>query len=147
MQKDESCKLLCESDMIPKQDARFINDRILEGYAFNWNVDGLPAANVQVDPQTGENYYNIGFKLGSVVNSNVPLLNNHYDIVIHYHVTSKSLSRVVGVSVDPSSKDITTTSDVKKCNDEDLKAFHLAEDGKSKVIYTYSVRWIVSCHF
>jgi transmembrane 9 superfamily protein 2/4 len=139
MQMDEQCKFLCQADDIPVKGAQFINERIKEGYAHNWAVDGLPAANEDVDLHTNEKYYKIGFTMGSVYND-VSYLNNHYDIKIHYHVTSRGLSRVVGVQVEPFSRD--TKSD-KKCV-EGLNRFHLEEDGKSSVIYTYSVTWIVS---
>jgi hypothetical protein len=139
MQVNETCKFLCEAKDIPAKDAQFINERIKEGYAHNWAVDGLPAANEVVDLHTNEKYYKIGFNMGLVYND-VTYLNNHYDIKIHYHVTTRGLSRVVGVAVEPSSRD--TQSD-KQCS-EKLSRFHLEEDGKSSVIYTYSVTWIVS---
>jgi transmembrane 9 superfamily protein 2/4 len=135
---DEECKLLCETDPIPKDDAKYINDLIQKGYAFNWNVDGLPAANEQIDPQTDERYYNIGFKLGSMI-KDTAYLNNHYDIIIHYHAISEELSRVVGVSVNPFSKNTKPNHACAK----GLGNFHLSEDGKSQVVYTYSVTWLV----
>ena len=139
MQEPQECKLLCEVDDIPAQDAQFINERIKEGYAFNWAVDGLPAATEDIDVHTNEKYYNIGFKMGSV-EGETAFLNNHYDIKIHYHTTSRGLSRVVGVSVDPYSRN---TPSSHRCSDG-LDKFHLSEDGKGRVVYTYSVQWIVS---
>jgi transmembrane 9 superfamily protein 2/4 len=142
MQQDEECKLLCTTDVIPTKDAKFINKVVTDGYAQNWAVDGLPAANEDIDPHTNEKYYNIGFKLGNNFEQ-TPYLNNHYGIIIYYHVTSRGLSRVVGVVVEPSSRD-----EAKACssgaNGVGVPRFHLKEDGKSKVIYTYSVTWIVS---
>ncbi|KAI8364031.1 hypothetical protein EDC96DRAFT_608750 [Choanephora cucurbitarum] len=139
MQEPEECKVLCEVDDIPAQDAQFINERIKEGYAFNWAVDGLPAATEDIDVHTNEKYYNIGFKMGSV-EGETAFLNNHYDIKIHYHTTSRGLSRVVGVSVDPYSRD---TPSSHRCSDG-LDKLHLSEDGKGHVVYTYSVQWIPS---
>ncbi|CAO3607049.1 unnamed protein product [Mucor hiemalis] len=124
MQKDEPCKVLCETDAIPVEDAKFINKAVSDGYAFNWLVDGLPAATEDVDIHTNEKYYNIGFKMGSAT-ANTPYLNNHYGITIYYHVTPKGLSRVVGVVVDPSSRETN-------------------RGWKTNVIYTYSVKWIPS---
>jgi transmembrane 9 superfamily protein 2/4 len=144
MKQDEECKVLCESDIIPIDDAKFINKVVTDGYAFNWAVDGLPAANEDIDVHTNEKYYNIGFKVGSTF-ENVPYLNNHYGIDIHYHVTSHNQYRVVGVVVDPLSRDtkIAAKGKEQSCT-EGVGRFHLKEDGKSKVVYTYSVKWIVS---
>lgn len=139
MQVDETCKTLCSTESIPSDDVKFINERIVEGYAHNWAVDGLPAATEEIDPQTGETYYTIGFKMGSVVDK-VPYINNHFEFTIHYHVTSRGLSRVVGVSVIPSSK--STIDD--NCSSQD--SLHLGADGRTGVTYTYSVKWIVSIH-
>ena len=45
---------------IPKEDATFINERIVEDYAINWLVDGLPAAEEKRDTRTNERFYDIG---------------------------------------------------------------------------------------
>lgn len=137
MQEDETCKKLCSTGSIPGDDVRFINERIVEGYAHNWAVDGLPAATEEIDPSTEEKYYTIGFKMGSVINK-VPYINNHFDFTIHYHITSTGLSRVVGVSVVPSSK----YTDEDNCSSQD--SLNLIADGRMSVTYTYSVKWIVS---
>ena len=81
MMENVSCKLLCEST-IPKQDVGFIKGRIQEDYAFNWLVDGLPAAEMQKNVATGEYFYSIGFALGLDQENNRPALNNHYEIYI-----------------------------------------------------------------
>lgn len=140
MQQDTPCQLLCETEPIPAQDAKFINKLVSDGYAMNWAVDGLPAATEDVDEHTGEKYYNIGFKLGGSY-EDVAYLNNHYAITIHYHVTTRNLNRVVGVVVKPFSRATNPKSDTM-CSDK-AAPFHLAEDGKSTVVYTYSVNWIV----
>lgn len=142
MQEDQVCQQICETEAIPAQDAKFINNVIADGYALNWAVDGLPAATEDIDANTNEKYYNIGFKLGNAL-EDVSYLNNHYNIFIYYHITNRNLARVVGVVVKPSSRD--TKSETKgdaKCT-EKVGPFHLKEDGNSKVIYTYSVNWIV----
>ncbi|KAI8094628.1 hypothetical protein BDF21DRAFT_355377 [Thamnidium elegans] len=143
MQEDQTCQEICQTEAIPTKDAKFINKVIADGYAFNWAVDGLPAATEDVDVNTGEKYYNIGFKLGNTY-EDVSYLNNHYNIVIYYHITNRDLARVVGVVVKPTSRD--TKADAKgdaKCTAE-AGPFHLKEDGKSSVIYTYSVTWTAS---
>ncbi|KAG5460313.1 MAG: hypothetical protein BJ554DRAFT_7653, partial [Olpidium bornovanus] len=45
---NEKCGVLCRQT-IPKEDAKFINERIRENYAINWLVDGLPAATKKKD--------------------------------------------------------------------------------------------------
>ncbi|CAO3692256.1 unnamed protein product [Rhizopus stolonifer] len=132
MREDESCKVLCETDVIPAEDAKFINKAVLDGYALNWVVDGLPAATVDIDHETNDKYYSIGFRLGSTA-SNRAYLNNHYQIDIHYHTTTRGLNRVVGVIVTPYSRNSVCSETVER--------LQLQEDGKSKVTYTYSVTW------
>ncbi|KAI9255222.1 hypothetical protein BDA99DRAFT_467455 [Phascolomyces articulosus] len=144
MARDESCKLLCHTEAIPTDDAKFINQLIADDYGINWVIDGLPAARENTDEHTGEKYYNIGFSLGYLNNDKESLLNNHYDINIYYHDRPGGVRRVVGVVVNPTSKDRKLDKDGSPiCDKKDL-AFHLKEDGKSKVIYTYSVNWMKS---
>lgn len=52
MGQNEECKLLCQTEAIPKEDAEFINQCIAQDYAINWVVDGLPAAHVEKDEHT-----------------------------------------------------------------------------------------------
>jgi hypothetical protein len=46
LQQNYTCQKLC-SVSIPPEDSKFINDRILEDYALNWIIDGLPAAEMK----------------------------------------------------------------------------------------------------
>jgi transmembrane 9 superfamily member 2/4 len=98
MRRNATCKLIC-STTIPgvdlddgiyhravDSDGYFINQRIFEGYLVNWLIDGLPAATVKYDPRTTEKFYSVGFELGSVDNAGTPLLHNHFEIVVEYHV-------------------------------------------------------------
>ena len=77
-----TCKLLCRTE-VPPEDAKFINERILEDYALNWLVDGLPAAEMKQDSKTQEIFFDMGFNLGNDEGdyAEMPALNNHYDIV------------------------------------------------------------------
>ncbi|CDH55046.1 endosomal p24a protein [Lichtheimia corymbifera JMRC:FSU:9682] len=143
MGKDQTCELLCETEPIPTEDAKFINQCITDGYAMNWVIDGLPAAHEDRDEHTQELYYNIGFSLG-YTNNGQPALNNHYKISIYYHDRPDGKRRVVGVVVHPISKDTKLDAQGKPdCSPENL-AFYLKEDGKSKVVYTYDVEWLPS---
>ena len=94
--QNTTCAAACTPVTINKDDAIFINQRIIENYMMNWEVDGLPAATYAQERE----YYTPGFPLGSVENDK-PFLNNHYDIVIHYHSKDDSRFRVVGVLVSP----------------------------------------------
>lgn len=81
MLQNTTCQLLCEAN-VPQTDAKFINERIKEDYAFNWLVDGLPAAEMQRDVATGEIYYSIGFELGNDQDEAQTTLHNHYEFHI-----------------------------------------------------------------
>ena len=80
---NSTCKVLCTTT-IPAADGKFVNERISEGYAFNWLIDGLPAAEKKMDTKTKDTFYDIGFELGSTDLQiyEKPALNNHYDIVL-----------------------------------------------------------------
>ncbi|KAL1918138.1 uncharacterized protein VTP21DRAFT_3404 [Calcarisporiella thermophila] len=139
MQKTEECKLLCTSDVIPKEDAKFINDQIREGYGINWIIDGLPAARPKRDDRTGEEFYSVGFELGELQGDR-PILHNHYDITIQFHNKNKETYRVVGVLVTPRSLDIKMDATGKPiCNTN--TPVMLDENHDNKVTYTYSVKW------
>ena len=58
----------------------------------NWLIDGLPASRARIDSQTGENFNSIGFELGSLDEAGQPLLNNHYDIFVDFHVLTNNLT-------------------------------------------------------
>lgn len=85
LRDDKACKRLCTQN-VTGEEAKFINDRIREDYAFNWLIDGLPAAEMKIDIRNKEVFYDIGFNLGnkSVDSQHRPALNNHYDIVLKY---------------------------------------------------------------
>lgn len=105
MENSTECQTLCTTTVSP-ENAKFINERIREDYALNWLVDGLPAAEMKMDPKSGDIFYDIGasrlrafvycsdgfmvlgFNLGNVVDPDheeveiSPILNNHYDIIL-----------------------------------------------------------------
>jgi transmembrane 9 superfamily member 2/4 len=83
LQDNSTCQTLCRST-VPPEDAKFINERILEDYALNWLVDGLPAAEMKRDIKTGDIFFDMGFNLGNDEGefAETPALNNHYDIVL-----------------------------------------------------------------
>lgn len=145
MAKDETCKSLCEATY-DKTSAHFVNKRIMQGYALNWLVDGLPAGQQIIDDITQTTFYSSGFQLGQMDSNGQdaqPVFNNHYDIVIEYHEVGKRQDqlRVVGVIVQPSSRSY--ADGVVDCA-ETRPPVLLAEDGTTKVQFTYSVYWTKS---
>lgn len=141
MMKDTGCQTLCKA-VVPGDDARFINERIREDYAINWLVDGLPAAELKQDNRTGETFYDMGFNLGNDEGSfqNEPALNNHYEIMLQYHVSDNKKYRVVGVLVWPMSISKTESADKPDC-DSQLSPLILREDRDNTVYFTYRVQW------
>ena len=100
MLENSSCNFLCRSE-IPGTteegedgDGKFINELIQESYSMNWLIDGLPASRARIDPQTGEKFNSVGFELGSLDEAGEPVLNNHYDIFVDFHVLTNNPKRV-----------------------------------------------------
>ncbi|KAK6064299.1 endomembrane protein 70 [Seiridium cupressi] len=148
MAKNETCKKLCEV-AYDQTSAHFVNKRIIQGYALNWLVDGLPAGQHIVDEITQTTFYSPGFLLGSLDTTGQggqPVFNNHYDIVVQYHEVGNNPNqlRVVGVIVQPWSRDYAAGN--AECSDDPNKfrPLVLAEDGETKVQFTYSVYWTKS---
>lgn len=156
MLNNQQCLLLC-NQTIPKDDAKFINDRIREKYSINWLVDGLPAATKKTDAMTHKSFYSIGFALGDAgakkEGKNVPSasgatvdhphFNNHYEIEIRHHQDQKKrTSRIVGVLVYPRSRQQTLTNDGINCGDDSAKPVVLDENADTEVHFTYSVHWV-----
>lgn len=145
MMKNESCKLLCGDKTYAKPHAQFTNTRIRQNYKINWLIDGLPAGQRYKDPSTDTEFTFRGFPLGEMIDRR-PHLNNHYDIIVHYHEAGNGNNfRVVNVWVEMSSRrDSNKQADGDaKCGDEQ-HPLELDEDGGTKVTYTYGVYWIKS---
>lgn len=167
MAQNETCKVLCANITYPIPHAAFVNEKIMRDYNFNWLIDGLPAATVNVgkdDPNF--QLYSLGFPLGSIAqdNDNIwPTLNNHYDMIIDYHVLGRgggvseigadgkdTRYRVVGVVVLPHSihSRVTIGADGDMVGDcrTDTSPLYL-EDGHGRTpdetttAFTYSVYW------
>lgn len=84
LQNSTGCQTLCVVPDVTGDEAKFINERILEDYALNWLVDGLPAAEMKMDSKTEEVFFDMGFNLGNddPPFHEVPALYNHYEIVL-----------------------------------------------------------------
>lgn len=145
MAKNETCKAVCDETKFDGRAGKFTNRRILQGYNINWLVDGLPAAQANVDTLTNTEFYTPGFDLGAVDEKGQPFLNNHFDIVIEYHrvgLPRQNKFRVVGVFVHPA-----TRRDSKKLPDGSVDCgdgsppLALSEEGETSVTWTYGVYW------
>jgi transmembrane 9 superfamily member 2/4 len=147
MGQDEECKALCKAQTFTAEDSQFVNSRIWLGYNLNWLIDGLPAAQQLIDPESNDTFYSPGFALGyirhdEVRNLEMPILNNHYNILVDYHQASKDNFRVVGVLVEPVSMagGRWTGPDKGECGSLDAPVV-LSENSNTEVTFTYSVYW------
>lgn len=145
MRRDEGCKAVCDAPAVfEKDDALFVNERILQGFNVNWLVDGLPAGHATDDLSTGEQFASPGFPLGEFDEVEVrPALHNHYDVAIEYHEASKGEYRVVGILVVPSSRrDAKVEGGKATCGSPESEKIYLVEAGaRTQVFWTYSVTW------
>jgi transmembrane 9 superfamily protein 2/4 len=98
MLENSTCNVLCTTSVPAAvdgvSDGQFINEKIAESYSMNWLIDGLPAARIHIDPQSGEQFYSVGFELGILDNDGTPLLHTHYDIVVEYHVQPDAFEKL-----------------------------------------------------
>lgn len=143
---NETCKAACEEASFDARSAKFTNRRAMQGYNINWLVDGLPAAQRNVETVTQSEFYSPGFALGIANDNGVPNLNNHYDILIDFHRVgfgTKDKFRVVGVLVQPESRSTSRALDdgTAQCGAVGDPPIALSEDGDTGVTYTYSVYW------
>ncbi|CAH0050275.1 unnamed protein product [Clonostachys solani] len=139
MAKNETCKSLCEVTY-DKESIQFVRSKIQAGYTLNWLVDGLPPGQQIEDEMTGTSFYSPGFLLGQVDPTAEVIFNNHYDIWVDYHEVNKDPNqlRVVGVTVEPSSKRYSHTAD---CGDTHPTVV-LKENAESEVVkFSYAVYW------
>ncbi|KAK2749116.1 hypothetical protein FQN55_003818 [Onygenales sp. PD_40] len=146
MAKNETCKALCSDAIFDPRSSKFVNRLIWQHYNINWLIDGLPAAQINIDQQTETEFYSPGFLLGSVDDDGQAVLNNHYNILIDYHkvkgLGKEEKYRVVGVLVLPDSrKNNRIGEDGKAVCDMDGPALTLSEDAETTVAWTYSVFW------
>jgi len=140
MGENETCKALCEEKKFDQSSAHFVNRRIAQGFALNWLVDGLPAGQRIEDEVTKTIFYSQGFALGRNDAKDM-YLNNHYDILIDYHEVSPDQFRVVGVIVQPESRQAQKPEDpAARCGEGGPK-LTLAENVETAVQWTYSVYW------
>lgn len=143
----KTCQVLCESQY-EKTDAAFVNRNIRAGYSYNWIIDGLPAARHVQERRTNSDFYSSGFPIGTVDDTNTAHLYNHFTINIEYHKRTDDEYRVVGVVVEPASRDRSgldpkKASEAELC-DANLEPVTLTKDKQTKVVFTYTVNFIES---
>lgn len=145
MAKNETCKPLCDEVKFDSRSGVFVNRRIWQGYNINWLIDGLPAAQLNLDPMTQTEFYSPGFLLGSLNEGGETMLHNHYDIIIDYHIVGmgkKEEYRVVGVLVQPESRgDSKNIEEGQADCGEGGPPMLLSEESETSVTWTYSVYW------
>jgi len=138
------CRAVCGEVMFEPRDAKFVNRRIWQNYNMNWLVDGLPAAQRYLDPNTNTEFYQPGFALGKVVDEQ-PRLHNHYNIFVDFHQVRKDQYRVVGILVEPESLGQSRRTGegddfAAECGDRNMPQY-LEEKTTTGVTWTYSVYW------
>lgn len=146
MNEDEKCKAICGGVNFDARSAKFVNRRVSQGYNINWLVDGLPAAQLNRDDNTGTQFYSPGFSLGDLDESGQAVLNNHFNILIDYHRVGyggKDKLRVVGVLVQPESRpDSRMLEDgTVECGNKGVLTLNEDGEGETPVLWTYSVYW------
>ncbi|PGG96009.1 hypothetical protein AJ79_09776 [Helicocarpus griseus UAMH5409] len=145
MANNETCKPLCGGQTFDAKSSKFVKRLIWQQYNINWLIDGLPAAQVNIDQQSETEFYSPGFLMGSVDDDGQAVLNNHYNIMIDYHQVTglgkEKKYRVVGVLVLPDSQENNRISNGKAHCDQDGPPVILDEEAETKVAFTYSVYW------
>jgi transmembrane 9 superfamily protein 2/4 len=146
MKVEESCKAVCDAVAFEAEDSKLVNMRILQNYNLNWLIDGLPAGQIKEETNTGTQFESPGFPLGTVdERDGTAILHTHYDIMIEYHEAGKDQFRVVGIVVEPSSRGNSKVIDGTNADCGDISVpKKLSETARTKVLYTYSVRWVSS---
>ncbi|PYH46999.1 transmembrane 9 family protein [Aspergillus saccharolyticus JOP 1030-1] len=145
MGKNETCKAVCGAVTFDARSAKFVNRRIEQGYNINWLVDGLPGAQINIETVNQDKFYSPGFALGSINDDGVPVLNNHFEILIDFHRVgygAQGKYRVVGVLVQPESRrNAQVLEDGTAQCETDGTGVVLNEEGETTVAWTYSVYW------
>lgn len=147
LKNNETCRSVCGEVTFDSNSANYVNRKIFQGYNINWLIDGLPAAQVSLDPASGEQFYSPGFPLGRVNENGQAVLNNHYEFIIDVHrvpaIEGKNKYRVVGVVVNPYSQAAGPVRDDGRADcSSDTPVILNEEDGaETKVQWTYSVTW------
>ena len=108
MLDDSKCSVLCSSEAqklkLSVEQTNLLRQRIIEDYHVHLLVDNLPCSTRYEVRETGETFYDHGYRLGWTENDKV-FLNNHLEIILSYHepTANAGVYRVVGFEVKPKS--------------------------------------------
>uniref|UniRef100_A0A0N5A1G2 Transmembrane 9 superfamily member n=1 Tax=Parastrongyloides trichosuri TaxID=131310 RepID=A0A0N5A1G2_PARTI len=147
MKRDIDCASVCQSSNIfniPKDDSYVLRKRIEEDYHVHLLIDNLPCATKFTDPETGEVFYDHGYRLGYMnEENNRYYVNNHLDIVLKYHEPEPGVYRVVGFEVQPRSisHDSYSFSSPQQCTIDQSKGPQEIENNENDIFWTYSIKW------
>ncbi|XP_014248153.1 transmembrane 9 superfamily member 4 [Cimex lectularius] len=154
MKTNVSCKVLCTNGensikMLTWDgpDLKKVIEMIREEYIVHLIVDNLPCATMLwTAPENGKLRYGYtGYRLGYVLDNKV-YINNHLNLILHYHTVSKDEHRVVGFAVEAKSVDLMGLSfGNNQCfmDGKNEKAQELVEPS-TNLVFSYSVSWVAS---
>ncbi|KAL7640463.1 UNVERIFIED_CONTAM: hypothetical protein RMT77_008738 [Armadillidium vulgare] len=147
MKQSVECKILCKSKSDPLKwnaaESKEVADRIKHEYYVHLLVDNLPCATKIPLPDTREEIFERGYKLGYVIDNNV-YINNHLKLILSYHTDNDQDYRVVGFEVETASIDLSELSENgKSCSlPSKFKNQKINTDGKdTELVFTYSIVW------
>ncbi|BES88903.1 unnamed protein product [Nesidiocoris tenuis] len=151
MAEDVSCRLLCHDPQTPMNwkgdDESKVMNRIKHEYVVHLLVDNLPCATKIHIPDTNEDQYEQGYKLGFMV-QNKAFINNHLKLILHYHTINEGESyRVVRFEVEAVSVDRTALSfsgSNGECSIVEPPRPQEVGGNPTTLYFTYSVHWVAS---
>ncbi|KAI8482242.1 PREDICTED: transmembrane 9 superfamily member 4-like isoform X1 [Branchiostoma belcheri] len=150
MKEDKTCEVLCvkpdKTLKWSKAESDLVAEKIRQDYSIHFIADNLPSATRFEMLDTGQVMYEHGYRIGYVVD-NVPYINNHLKLVLHYHTEDEETFRVVGFEVEPRSiKYGELTAKDGKCSfpsdpEKKLAGQAVNEKQDTEVMFTYTVEW------
>lgn len=147
MAENVRCKLLCNSKDRPmnwdREQSEKVAERIRHEYFVHLIVDNLPVATKFVNPDTNEQQFEHGYRLGLMDGNNV-YINNHLKFRLFYHMHSENQYRVVGFEVETLSihKDQLSFEGETCSFPESPRPQPVSvHAGHTQLFFTYSVEW------
>ncbi|XP_063720621.1 transmembrane 9 superfamily member 4-like [Symsagittifera roscoffensis] len=144
------CKVLCGADkeLSSKEVAKLV-DKIQDEYSAHLMADGLPVATPYKNIHTRLTEYEIGYKVGSAVETPdkklAVALNNYLQFVMKYHfIAEENTYRIVGFEVFPRSVSLEDMEIGKEgqCSvkNQEPKPL-LLTNSDQKIVFAYEVEW------
>jgi len=145
MLKNTKCKLLCHKPDMPmnweESMSKDVISKIEHEYFIHLLIDNLPVA-TRVQTSQDEVSYEHGYRLGFLFGKKVAL-NNHLNIVLHYHTEDSETYRVVRFEVETRSiahEDLSFRDGTCDFSPNARPQF-INPRGKTQLFFTYSVEW------